>query len=364
MKRIFLLSILLLLVPKVCYGVDISAKSACLITADTHEVVYEKYSDMKLPMASTTKMMTALVAAESDKWDEVATVSLNAQNQIGSKIYLKENDRMSLSNLVSGMLLNSGNDAAVAVAEHVSGDVAAFAQRMNVYANKIGASNTSFDNPSGLDDDNHYSTAYDLALIASEVIKSEKLLPIIKSKELKITNMDGEVTYLRNHNKLLWSYEGMLGVKTGYTKKAGRCLVTAAERDGVTLIAVTLSAPDDWDDHKKLLDYGFEVCKSNLIIKKGEKLDKIVIDKNTVNLVSKEPVILCDVVGKKEKREVVVKRLSEAKGPINAGDKLGYAEVIQNGNVAAKVDLVADRDVTEEEKAFFSKIKDWLSNLI
>ena len=364
MKRIFLFVILLLFVPKICYGVDISAKSACIMTADTNEIIYEKYSDIRLPMASTTKMMTALVAAESGKWDEVATVSLNAQNQIGSKIYLKENDRMSLSNLVSGMMLNSGNDAAVAVAEHISGDVDRFAEEMNLYAKKIGANNTSFDNPSGLDDEDHYSTAYDLALIASEVIKSERLSPIIKSKELKISNQRGEVTYLRNHNKLLWTYEGMLGVKTGFTKKAGRCLVTAAERGGVTLIAVTLSAPNDWDDHRKMLDYGFESCESDTVIQKGEKLAEIEIGDKVINLVSNKEVMLSDVKGKKEEREVIVKTIKNAKGPINAGEKLGYAEIIQNEKTVAIVDLVAERDVSGEKDSFISKIKKWFNNLI
>lgn len=364
MKRIFLFAILMIFAPKVCHGVDISAKSACLMTADTYEIIYEKYSDMKLPMASTTKMMTALLAAESDKWDEVATVSLNAQNQIGSKIYLKENDKMPLSNLVAGMLLNSGNDAAVAVAEHISGDVQSFAEEMNIYAEKIGAKNTSFDNPSGLDDESHYSTAYDLALIASEVIKSERLSPIIKSKELKISNLSGEVTYLRNHNKLLWTYEGMLGVKTGFTKKAGRCLVTAAERDGVTLIAVTLSAPNDWEDHKKMLDYGFEVCRSDAIIKKGEKLAEVEINDAYVNLVSKDDVILSDITGKKEVREVRVKTIKDAKGPVNAGEKLGYAQIIQNEKIAATVDLVAESDVVGEKESFILRIKKWLNNLI
>ena len=364
MKKILFFIIIIVFVPKVCYGVDISAKSACLIAADTCEIVYEKHSDIRLPMASTTKMMTALVAAESDKWDEVATVSLNAQNQIGSKIYLKANDRMMLSDLVKGMLLNSGNDAAVAVAEHVSGDVECFAEDMNNCADRIGADNTNFQNPSGLDGDSHYSTAYDLAIIGAEVIRNEKLMPIIKSKELKITNLNGEVTYLRNHNKLLWSYDGMLGVKTGFTKKAGRCLVTAAMREGVTLVAVTLSAPNDWDDHKKLLDYGFEVCKSSTVIKKDDKFAEIEVDDKTVNLVSEEDVTLTDIRGKRENREISIKKIADIKGPINAGEKLGVAEIIQNGNIVASVDLVADTDVREEKQGIFLKIKRWIYNLI
>lgn len=364
LKRVFVISILLLILPKVCHGVDISAKSACLITADTYEVVYEKYKDMQLPMASTTKMMTALVADRSDRWGEVVTVSANAQNQIGSSIYLRENDRMSLTDIVSGMMLNSGNDAAVAVAEHISGDVESFADEMNMLAREIGAKNTSFENPSGLDGENHYSTAYDLALIASEVIISERLLPIVKSRQMTISNLDGEITYLKNHNKLLWSYEGLLGVKTGYTKKAGRCLVTAAERNGVTLIAVTLSAPNDWDDHKKLLDYGFERCEKERLVEKGEKLSEIEIGEEKVSLVAKEEVSITEVNAQKEKRNVIVKTLSGIEGPINAGEKLGYAEVVQNGRTVARVDLIAEKDVEAESVGFLRKLKSMIKKYL
>lgn len=363
MKVLILFLFIFFATPTVSYGLEISAKSACLMVADSGEIVYEKEPHLKLPMASTTKMMTALVAAESGRWEETAVVSVNAQNQEGSSIYLEENDRIKLSDLVSGMLLNSGNDAAVAVAEHISGDSDSFAEIMTKRAIEIGALNTSFENPSGLDGDNHYSTAYDLALIGSEVIRNEQLSPIVQSKEMRITNQDGDITYLRNHNKLLWNYEGIIGVKTGFTKKSGRCLVTAARRDGITLVAVTLSDPCDWEDHKKMLDYGFGICEKSIQVKKGEVLKTLAVGKEELELVAAEELVAVDVKGIKENREVKVRTLEDISAPINEGEKLGVAELYQNGRLIAKIDIVADRDVyaiEDNKKGFFDIIKELL----
>ena len=363
MKIIMLLVLIFFATPTTSYGLEISAKSACLIVAESGEIVYEKEPYMKLPMASTTKMMTALVAAESGCWEEVATISVNAQNQEGSSIYLEENDRVKLSDLVSGMLLNSGNDAAVATAEHISGNSESFAKLMTERARKIGAVNTSFENPSGLDGENHYSTAYDLALIGSEVIKNEYLSPIIQSKEMKITNQDGDVTYLRNHNKLLWSYEGMIGVKTGFTKKSGRCLVTAAKRDGITLVAVTLSDPCDWKDHKEMLDYGFGRCESRVEIEAGDVLKEVSVGDENLKIVAGESLAAVDVKDIKEERELRVSIIKEIKAPINKGEKLGEAQLYQNGRLIGEIDLVAESDVFEirkEKEGFFRTIKELL----
>lgn len=346
--------------PKVSHGMEISAKSACLIVAESGEIVYEKEPHLKLPMASTTKMMTALVAAESGLWDETVTVSVNAQNQEGSSIYLEENDKIKLCDLVSGMMLNSGNDAAVAAAEHISGNCESFAEKMTERAKKAGAVDTNFENPSGLDSDGHYTTAYDLALIGSEVIKNEYLKPIIKSKELQITNQDGDITYLKNHNKLLWSYEGMIGVKTGFTKKSGRCLVTAAKREDVTLVAVTLCDPCDWEDHKKMLDYGFEVCCTRTEIEKGSVLKTVTVGGSSVGLRAAESLNAVDVKGVREKREVKIMTVREPLPPVKAGEKMGEAQLFQNGRLIAKTDLVADRDVyadTKKNKSIFGFIR-------
>ncbi len=360
MLKIVFLVVFLLALPTNCRALELSAKSACLIIADSGEIIFEKDANAKMPMASTTKMMTALLAAESGKWEEIATVSANAEAQEGSRIYLEANDRIKLSDLVCGMLLNSGNDAAVAVAEHVSGDVRSFSELMCIRAEKTGAVNTSFENPSGLDGENHYSTAYDLAIIGSEVIKNPHLRPIIQSKEMKIENCDGDVTYLRNHNKLLWSYEGMIGVKTGFTKKSGRCLVSAAERNGITLVAVTLSAPDDWKDHKKLMDYGFELCEKITVIEKGEVLKAVTVGDKEVKLSANNSVDVVGIKNKREERELKISTINKAYPPINQGEKLGVAKILQNGKVIGETALVATQSVAINEKkgiwSFITKI--------
>lgn len=337
------------MLPSVCEAVDISAKSACLIVADSGETIYEKDCDLTLPMASTTKMMTALIAAESGKWEETVTVSVNAQNQEGSSIYLRENDRIKLSDLVCGMMLNSGNDAAVATAEHIAGSCDSFARIMTERAKELGAKNTSFQNPSGLDADNHYSTAHDLALIGSEVIRNEKLSEIIKSKEMQLTDEEGNITYLRNHNKLLWSYDGMIGIKTGFTKKSGRCLVTAAEREGVTLIAVTLSAPDDWADHKKLLDYGFDMCERRTIVEQGEELKEIEVDGERLALVAAEDIPAVNVKRKREEINLEIKCVNNLSAPVKEGEKLGVVRAVQNGKAIGETYLIAQRSIYEGE---------------
>ena len=366
MKKFFAILIVILAIPQVCNAVDISARSACLIVASSGEIVYEKEPHLKAPMASTTKMMTALVAAESDKWEEIATVSVNAQNQEGSKIYLAAGDEMKLSDLVCGMMLNSGNDAAMAVAEHISGSCESFAVLMTKRARELGAEDTSFKNPNGLDAEGHHSTAYDLALIGREVIENEKLSDIVSCREMKVESTSGTVTYLRNHNKLLWNYDGTIGVKTGFTKASGRCLVSAAERDGVTLIAVTLNAPDDWNDHKKLFDYGFDVCDTERVIEKREELARVRIGGKVLGFEAGADVMAVNVHGQKDDCEVVLHRIKAPQAPIAKGEKLGVAEVLQNGRHIAEVDLVASCDVYagEEKESFLERVFDWIDDLI
>ena len=243
----------------------ISAASAVLISADTGSVLYEKEAEKKLSMASTTKIMTALLALEEaeKEGDPTVTVTEEMVAVEGSSMGLRAGDELPLTGLAAGMLLASGNDAANAVALYLDGSQEAFAERMNRRALEIGMSNTHFVTPSGLDDEAHYSTAFDMALLAREALKNSKFRELASSGTYQIAfdNPEKKVQYT-NHNKLLWLYEGCIGVKTGFTKKSGRCLVSAAERDGVTLIAVTLNAPDDWNDHAKMLDYGFASVES------------------------------------------------------------------------------------------------------
>ena len=236
----------------------ISARGAVLIEADTGEIIFRQNENARLPMASTTKIMTALVALESLPPDTVVTITPQSVGVEGSSIYLCEGESLTLEQLLYALMLESANDAAVAIAIAVAGSVEAFSEKMNARASSLGLTDTHFVNPHGLYSEEHYTTAYELALITRAALQNP-LFREISATDRKTIPLRGEegVRLLLNHNKLLASYEGCIGGKTGYTQKAGRCLVSAAEREGVTLIAVTLNAPDDWRDHTAMLDYGF-----------------------------------------------------------------------------------------------------------
>ena len=236
----------------------VSAQSAVLMLESTGELLYQKEGDLPLPMASTTKIMTALVALELGSPDQMITVTSEAVGVEGSSIYLTEGEQLSLEHLLYALLLESANDAAVAIACGLAGSVEEFAQKMNEKATSLGLCHTHFTNPHGLDHEEHYTTARELAIITRALLEKPLLRSIVSTRKITIPHEDTEgVRLLVNHNKMLRLYEGCIGVKTGFTKRSGRCLVSAAERDGVTLISVTLNAPDDWDDHTRLLDYGF-----------------------------------------------------------------------------------------------------------
>lgn len=241
--------------------IQISAQSAVVMAADSELVLYEKEKDAKLPMASTTKIMTALLALEKAEEAGNPVVEITGEMVMveGSSMGLREGDRLTLTGIVQGMMLCSGNDAANAIALYLGGTAEGFAELMNRRAKEIGMENTNFVTASGLDDEMHYTSAYDLALLAAVALKNTKFVEICSSRQLQVEfeNPQKSVWY-SNHNKLLSMYTGCIGMKTGFTKKSGRCLVSAAQREGVTLVAVTINAPDDWNDHTKLLDAGFE----------------------------------------------------------------------------------------------------------
>ena len=251
----------------------ISAQSAILLEAESGDAVYEKRCDTPLPMASTTKIMTALTALTLADPEQIITVDASAVGIEGSSIYLEEGEQLTLQQLLYALLLESANDAAVAIAIGTAGNVDAFAERMNKIAADMGLVNTHFTNPHGLDDENHYTTARELAMIARALLESPLLRTVVSTRKTTIPHpTEGNVRLLINHNKLLRMYEGCIGLKTGFTKRSGRCLVSAAERDGVTLIAVTINAPDDWQDHIGLFDYGFSKFESVLLCEENQYL--------------------------------------------------------------------------------------------
>ena len=249
---------------------SLSAECATLYDAESRHLLYEKNADTRHAMASTTKIMTALVALEALPLDTRVTIPAEAAGIEGSSVYLKADEVYTLEALLYALLLQSANDAAEAIACAVAGSVTAFADMMNTRAATLGLSNTHFDNPHGLDSATHYTTASDLAIIACAALENADFYKIVSSRRYSFCGLNGEnPRTLINHNKLLYLYDGAVGVKTGFTKKCGRCLVSAAERDGVLLVAVTLDAPSDWSDHTKLLDYGFLRIERRLIAAAG-----------------------------------------------------------------------------------------------
>ncbi len=244
----------------------ISARGAVLVEADSGEVIWGQNAHTRLPMASTTKIMTALVALEQMSPQTEVTIPAEAVGVEGSSVYLVEGEILTLEQLLYALLLESANDAAAAIAVAVAGSVEEFAALMNRKAAELGLTDTHFVNPHGLDHDEHYTTAYELATITRAALENPAFREICATRRKTIPLHGGSAEegarLLLNHNKLLSAYDGCIGVKTGFTKRTGRCLVSAAERDGVTLIAVTLNAPDDWRDHTTLLDYGFALYES------------------------------------------------------------------------------------------------------
>lgn len=250
------------------------AQAAALIDVASGRLLYEENGDKRMKIASLTKIMTAIVAIEHGKLSEMVNTSPRAAGKEGSSIYLKRDEDMSLEHMLYGLMLRSGNDAATAIAEHVGGSEEGFVYMMNQKAEWLGLEGTHFMNPHGLDHEEHYSTANDLAKLAAYALANETFQNIVKTKVKKVPNPheDWDYTWL-NKNKMLSMYEGADGVKTGYTKKAFRCLVSSATRDGQQLAVVTLNDGDDWSDHRKLLDWGFEHFDLISLVQQGQQLE-------------------------------------------------------------------------------------------
>lgn len=302
MKKIlvFFLIFLFLVFPLNAEAIETNAKAYVLVNAETMGIVFGKNYNKKLPIASTTKIMTALILAEQNTPQKIIKVTKEMVAVEGSSMGLMQGDLVSYNDLLYGMLLASGNDAANAVAYAIGGSLENFAKIMNKKAKEIGLKDTNFVTPSGLDDDDHYSTAYDLALLTSYALKNQAFKKAVSS--YKATLNYGNPPYRRtltNHNKLLIEFEDAIGVKTGFTKKSGRCLVSAACRDGKMVICVTLNDPNDWEDHKNLLNLGLnsvvnytlkeQIPITNLSVIGGEK-DKVNVycDFNSVCLLENE----------------------------------------------------------------------------
>ncbi len=320
------------------HALSISAECAILYEAETGTVLYEKNPDRQKLIASTTKIMTALVALENSDCDDVVTIPAQCESVEGSSMYLKAGEKISMKTLLYGLLLESGNDAAVAIAIHTAGSVEKFAELMNSRAQELGCANTHFVNPNGLDADGHYSSARDLAIIMAEAMNNKVFKQIVSTK-----TFTAEGRTFSNHNKLLWSYEGMAGGKTGYTKSAGRTLVTCAQRNGMTVICVTLNASDDWNDHINLLDSAFNSWELKTICVAGEKIKDVSVISGVKSSVG---------ISALETKKILLQKGSSVTIDLQLPEFV-YAEVSE-GDIAGKLSAYVDDSEIYSTQLVFS----------
>ena len=342
---------------------SVSAKSAALYVPETDTFLYRKNENDRLPMASTTKIMTALIALERLREDEVITATKDTVGVEGSSIYLEEGEQMRAIDLVYSMMLQSANDAALTLACYISEDMESFSALMNEKAKNLGLEDTNFENPHGLDAKNHYTSAHDLALITAEALKHETFRKITSTYKKEVaSNLKSRL--LVNHNKMLKSYDGCIGVKTGYTKKSGRSLVSAAERDGLTLISVTIDAPSDWSDHTKMLDYGYSLIENRALAYKEDYMYTIpVIDGEKEFVTAGIVNDIYKVVNKNSVIETEVKLTRYLVSPIFKGDILGEIIFTENGEIIDRCDIIAKETVQKRKKhKFFEDIFNFLKH--
>lgn len=352
-------------------SLSVSAKSAILIDADTLEVLFEKDAYTKRPMASTTKIMTALLCLESQDKNERFEVDSSAIKVEGTSMGLNEGDKVTLFDLAVGMLSLSGNDAANAAAVKIAGSPSEFSKLMNNKAAEIGMKNTNFITPSGLHDDRHYSTAYDMALLGAYALKNSEFVEISSKSKYTVRYGEPEVTRtFYNHNRLVREIEGCIGIKTGFTKKAGRCLVSAVNKNGRTLVCVTLSAPNDWRDHKNLYEYGFSLYKES------SDFDIDLPDLRVVNSENKSiplkaaeqsPVLY---LRSGEKVTIKTSLYPFEYAPVYKGQIVGALYYCVGDAVLKETDLVAAKSAHhlyeksfKEKKSPFEKLLEWLYSL-
>lgn len=344
-----------------CFGFSIvgeavstSAKAAILIDADSGRVLYEQNANIKLPMASTTKIMSTLLAIENGNLDEQFKVDDNAIKVEGSSMGLQSGDLVTMRDLCFGMMLPSGNDAANATAVRIAGSVEKFVAMMNKRAGELGLKSTHFVTPSGLDDytDDHYSTASDMAKLTSYALKNNIFAEICSTRSAKLKYGNPPHTrWLANTNKLMASCEGVIGVKTGFTDKARRCLVSACRRNGTTLICVTLNDRNDWADHSNLYDFGFSLYKSITLSPEinSFKAPLVGADDDTVTASCTDEIKISVYKDDEDKitQKVVLNKINYA--PIAEGEKLGYVKYYLNNKFLGQSEIKASESVTVED---------------
>jgi len=345
---------------------DLTAHSAVLMDFTTGQVLYEKNADQKSPPASTTKILTALVALEQGDLKQQITTSANASRVEGSSIYLSEGETHTLEELLYGMLLSSGNDAALAVAEGLAGSEAKFTEWMNQKAAALGAKSSSFTNCNGLPKADHYTTAYDLALITRYALNNPVFETIVKTKSHNISWPGRDYDkVLYNHNKLLWRYQFVDGVKTGYTREAGGCLVSSATRYGHRLIAVVLNSTTIYEDSEKLFEYGFNNYELINLVSGQENLGLIKVIagiKETIPVFSKHPLTMLLPKGMARKIKIDLELRKFIPAPVEPLQEVGEVKVKIGGKIMETVPVVTAEYVPK--KSLFQKIWDWVKGIL
>ena len=363
MKKIFISIIIVSILVTNAYAVNnIHTSAECAVLYDTlsGECLYTENAYERHLIASTTKIMTALVVVENCDMDDEVEIKPEHVRVEGSSMYLRIGEVVTVRELLYGLLLMSGNDAGLTLAYHCGGDVESFVRMMNEYASKLGLENTSFENPHGLDGERHYSTAYELAVLTEHAMKNETFREIVGCR-----NYNSGTRSMQNHNKLLWKYDGAVGVKTGFTKAAGRCLVSAAERDGRMLIAVTLNAPDDWNDHMKLYDSAFGGMESVYVAEEGKSVGKIPVvggENEYIELFVHESIVL----NLKKDDEITVELYADqfVYAPVIDGGYAGKIRVYCGSRMICERDIFFGENVKRSENVFLKILNELLAKFI
>lgn len=346
---------------------DIQAKSAVLIDESSGRVLYAKNPHLRLPQASTTKMMTCLLVIENGDLDKEVKISKHAAETGESSIWLEEGEVLTREDLLYALMLASANDAAVALAESVAGSEEKFVELMNKRAKELKLNDTHFVNPHGLDADGHYSSAYDLAMLAREGLSNELFSHVVTTIK-KSVPWSGHPwdRYLYNKNRLLTTYKGARGVKTGYTSKAGLCLVGAAQRGNLKLISAVMNSPNVYEDTQKLLDYGFNNYEA-VVVEETEQASNVKVNggtKASVSIMPEREVVVAVLPGEKEQISFKLDLPDQLEAPVKKGEAVGKGRILLNGKEITAIDYLAQEEVPQKPpiwKRFFNWVKSLFS---
>ncbi|HHY39976.1 MAG TPA: D-alanyl-D-alanine carboxypeptidase [Syntrophaceticus sp.] len=365
---LFLILFQLFCLPQVEAGTgepDIQAKAAVLIDESSGRVLFAKNPHQRLPQASTTKIMTCLLVIENGDLDKEVKISKYAAETGESSIWLEEGEVLTREDLLYALMLASANDAAVALAESVAGSEEKFVELMNKRARELKLNNTHFVNPHGLDADGHYSSAYDLALLAREGLSNELFCNVVTTIE-RCVPWSGHPwdRYLYNRNRLLQTYKGARGVKTGYTSKAGLCLVGAAQRGNLKLISAVMNSPNVYDDTQKLLDYGFNNYEA-VVVEEAKRVSEVKVKggtKESVSIMPEREVVAAVLPEEKEQLSFKLEIPDQLEAPVNKGDVVGKGRVFLNGKELTEIDYLAQETVPKKPP-IWTRFFNWLKSL-